>query len=274
MVERPPRSLGSVITEPSNAYQGVAAAWASGPAVMYDTLASIAIAGVASELRGRAVLDVGAGTGALCRALRVAGALPFAVDTSPDMLGQVGNAAVLAIAGDMCALPFPDSSFDAAVSGFAISHIDTPADALAEMHRVVRPRGRVIATVFGEADGRVSKDVIDDVAQAFGFHPPDWYVQLKTRTEPQSNTPELLRGCAATAGLDDIAVADVTVDSGLATPEAITAYRTGLAHLAPFVRSLPAQRRAEFIETAVAAVRTRGQAVRPRVLVLSSRVPA
>ena len=139
---------------------------------------------------------------------------------------------------------------------------------------MVRPHGRVIATVFGEADARASKDVIDEVAREFGYQPPDWYVQLKTRTEPRSNTPTLLRGCAESAGLDDIDVADLTVDSGLATPEAITAYRTGLAHLAPFVTSLPAPRRAEFIDRAVAAVRERGQAVWPRVLVLSSRVPA
>ncbi len=263
-----------VITQPRNAYQGVATAWASGPAVMYDTLASVALADVARDLRGCSVLDVGAGTGALCRALRVAGAIPYAVDTSADMLGEVGDAAVLAVAGDMCALPFADRCFDAAVSGFAISHIDAPADALAEMGRVVRHGGRVIATVFGEADARVSKDVVDEVARAFGYRPPDWYVHLKTRTEPQSNTPELLQACAETAGLDDIDVADVTVDSGLTTPEAITAYRTGLAHLAPFVSSLPAARRAEFIARAVAAVRVRGQAVRPRVLVLSSRAAA
>lgn len=263
-----------MITDPSNAYQGAAAAWAGGPAVMYDTLASVAIAEVASELQGASVLDVGAGTGALCRALRAVGAVPFAVDTSPDMLGEVGEAAVLAVAGDMCALPFTDRCFDAAVSGFAISHIDAPERALDEMRRVIRPRGRVIATVFGEADARASKDVIDEVAREFGYRPPDWYVQLKTRTEPRSNTPGLLRACAEAADLDDIEVADITVDSGLATPEAITAYRTGLAHLAPFVASLPAARRTEFIRRAVAAVRERGQAVWPRVLVLSSCAPA
>ncbi len=154
------------------------------------------------------------------------------------------TAAVLAIAGDMCALPFADCCFDAAVSGFAISHIDAPEDALVEMRRVVRGHGRVIASVFGEAEGRVSKDVVDEVARQFGYEPPDWYVQLKTRTEPKSNTPALLRRCAEAAGLEDIDVADLTVDSGLATPEAIVAYRTGLAHLAPFVDSLSASRRA------------------------------
>jgi hypothetical protein len=44
--------------------------------------------------------------------------------------------------------------------------------------------------------------------------------------------------------------------------------------MAPFVASLSDSTRAEFVEHAVAAVRKRGQAVRPRVLVLSSRVPA
>jgi ubiquinone/menaquinone biosynthesis C-methylase UbiE len=274
MVERASRRMASVITDPSNAYQGAATAWANGPAVMYDTLASVAIAGVAGELRGTSVLDVGAGTGALCRALREVGAVPFAVDTSVDMLGQVGDAAAIAIAGDMCALPFADRCFDAAVSGFAISHIDVPEQALVEMRRVVRARGRVIASVFGEAEHRASKDVVDEVAQQFGYHPPDWYVQLKTRTEPKSNTPALLRACAESAGLEHVDIDDLTVDSGLATPEAIVAYRTGLAHLAPFVHSLSASRRAEFIDRAVAAVRERGQAVWPRLLVLSSRVPA
>ena len=61
-----------------------------------------------------------------------------------------------------------------------------------EMRRVVRPRGRVIAAVFGEAPDGASKDAVDEVARDFGFQPPAWYVELKTRTEPRSNTPALL----------------------------------------------------------------------------------
>ena len=108
----------------------------------------------------------------------------------------------------------------------------------------------------------------------FGFEPPAWYIGLKTRTEPLSNTPALLAARAGSAGLEGIEVADVIADSGLDTPESITAYRTGLAHIAPFVESLPPAQRTEFFECAVAAVRERGQPVRPRVLILSSRVPA
>jgi SAM-dependent methyltransferase len=266
--------MESLTDQPGNAYQGVAAAWASGPAAMYDRLASVAISPVADRLRGATVLDVGAGTGALCRALRGAGAIPIAVDTSRDMLDLIGDAAAHALVGDMCALPFTGHRFDAAVSGFAISHIEAPEDALSEMHRVVRPGGCVIACVFGEAPASASKDVVDEVARDFGFRPPHWYFQLKTGTEPRSNTPALLRRCAESAGLVDNHIADVIVDSGLETPESIAAYRTGLAHVAPFVASLPGPQRAAFIDRAVAAVRERGQPVRPRVLVLSSRVPA
>jgi SAM-dependent methyltransferase len=273
-VERAPPRVESLTTGPGNAYQGAAAAWARGPEVMYDRLASFAIARVANQLRGASVLDVGAGTGALCRALRTAGAIPVAVDTSRDMLGLVGGAAAHSLVGDMCALPFSGGRFDAAVSGFAISHIDAPQEALTEMRRVVRSRGWVIASVFGEAPASASKDAVDEVAVDFGFTPPAWYVRLKTRTEPRSNTPALLRGCAQAAGLDDIDVADVNVDPGLDTPESVVAYRTGLAHVAPFVASLPGPQRAEFFDLAVAAVRERGQPVRPRVLVLSSRVLA
>jgi hypothetical protein len=142
------------------------------------------------------------------------------------------------------------------------------------MSRVVRPCGWVIAAVFGAGPASASKDAVDEVARDFGFRPPDWYVGLKTRTEPLSNTPAMLRGCAEAAGLEAIDVADLTVDSGLDSPEAITAYRSGLAHVAPFVASLPASRRTEFVDRAVAAVRERGQPLRPRILVLSSRVPA
>lgn len=266
--------MESVGAEPSSAYEGVAAAWARGPAALYDRLASVAIAGVADDLRGATVLDVGAGTGALCRALRAANAIPVAVDTSQDMLSLIGDAATLSLAGDMCALPFAGGRFDAAVSGFAISHIEAPEQALAEMHRVVRPRGRVIAAVFGAAPPSAAKDAVDEVARDFGYQPPAWYVVLKTGTEPRSNTPELLRACAETAGLHDIDVVDITVDSGLDNPESITAYRTGLAHIAPWVASLPEPRRTEFTGRAVAAVRARGQTVRPRILVLSSRVAA
>ena len=75
--------MESLTIEPRDFYEGVATAWASGPAAMYDRLAIGCDLGASlTSFRGAIVLDVGAGTGALCRALRASGAIPIAVDMS------------------------------------------------------------------------------------------------------------------------------------------------------------------------------------------------
>lgn len=256
------------------AYEGSAAAWAGGPARLYERLAERIVAPLAAELNGALVIDVGAGTGAVCRALRAGGARPVALDASADMLAHGGGAAVISVIGDMLALPFLDCTFDAAVSAFAISHVDMPQRALAEMGRVVRRGGRVVVAVFGASPANPSKDVVDDVASRFGYRRPAWYAALKTRSETLSNTPELLRACAEASGLRAVHVDDIVVESGLDSPGEIVEYRIGMAHLAPFMGSLSAERRAELVRQAISEVRERGQAVRPRVLILSSRTSA
>jgi len=216
------------------------------------------------------VLDAGAGTGAVCRALRDARATPIALDSSADMLAQIGSA-TLAVVGDICAQPFLDASFDAAVSTFTISHLENPEQALLETRRVVRPQGLVIAAVFGATSSNASKDAVDRIAVEYGFVAPAWHETLKTRTEPLTNVPGRLRACAEAAGLRDVSIDDVIVDPGLDSPEALVEYRIGMAHLAPFVSSLAAGERELFIRRATAEVARSGQAIRPRVLILSSR---
>jgi SAM-dependent methyltransferase len=262
------------LTELRTAYDGSGAAWARGPSRLFDLLANRVIEQFAAHLRGATVLDVGAGTGAVSRALQRAGASPVALDASADMLAHVGDSALLTVVGDICSLPFLDATFDAAVGAFVISHVDDPVRALAEMRRVVRAPGLIVAAVFGAASANASKDVIHDVAVQYGFEPPAWYRHLKAQTEPLSNTPDLLRGCAHSASLEAVVVDDIDVDSEISAPEDIVEYRTGMAHLAPFVNSLTAVQRECFLRDATSAVRERGQPIRPRVLIMSSRCPA
>jgi SAM-dependent methyltransferase len=217
------------------------------------------------------VLDAGAGTGAVCRALSAAGATPVALDVSADMLAHIGNAAKHAVVGDICVQPFPDASFDAAVSAFTISHLENPEQALLETRRVVKARGLVIAAVFGAVPSNASKDVVDRLAAEYGFVAPAWHETLKMRTEPLTNTPALLRACAEAAGLRSVGIEDVSVDPGLDSPLALVEYRIGMAHFAPFVSSLATADRAAFIRRAAAEVTRSGQAIRPRVLILSGR---
>ncbi|HEY8672172.1 MAG TPA: class I SAM-dependent methyltransferase [Candidatus Dormibacteraeota bacterium] len=259
------------MTEVRAAYERAGDAWSRGPSRLYDQLALRIVESAGEQLRGTLVLDAGAGTGAVCRALRSAGATAIALDAAAGMLAHIGNAALLSVVGDICAQPFLAASFDAAVSAFTISHLEAPERALGEMRRVVRARGLVVAAVFGAAAPNASKDVVDQVAAEHGFVAPAWYVTLKACTEPLTNTPERLRACAEAAGLQSVSVADVTVDPGLDSPEAMVEYRLGMAHVAAFVSSLEADERESLVRDATAAVARRGQAIRPRVLILSSR---
>jgi ubiquinone/menaquinone biosynthesis C-methylase UbiE len=259
------------VTELRRAYEHAGDAWARGPSRLYDRLAVRVIESAGKQLLGCVVLDAGAGTGAVCRALGSVGAEAIALDASADMLVHIGDAAMLAVVGDICAQPFLAASFDAAVSAFTISHLESPERALSEMRRVVKPTGLVVAAVFGAAPSNASKDVVDLVAAKYGFVAPAWHDMLKTRTEPLTNTPELLRACAEAAGLASIAIEDITVDPGLDSPAAMVEYRLGMAHFAAFIGSLAAAKREALVRDATAEVAGRGQAIRPRVLILSSR---
>ena len=50
--------------------------------------------------------------------------------------------------GDVQALLFPDESFDCALSGWMLYHVPDVDRALAELARVLRPGGRLVATTY------------------------------------------------------------------------------------------------------------------------------
>ena len=258
----------------SATYEGVARAWAAGPSRVYDRLADALVAAYPAPIAGQRVLDVGAGTGAVSRAVQRRGGIPAAVDAAPDMVAHMRANGIDAVTGDLLALPFDDATFDGAVAAFSVSHVDEPVRALKEMRRVVHPRGVVVVGLFAAAPANAAKAIVDAVAERFGYVAPAWYLRLKRDLEPLTNTPELLADCARRAGLDEVAVAEQVVDTGVTEPADIVAARIGMAHLAPFVDGLEASRRDAFIAAATAAVAEDPQPLRPLVLVMSSRVRA
>ena len=93
------------------------------------------------------VLDVGCGTAELASVLapRLPGVEYVGVEVSPLALHTaiaLGRSGAF-LAADAERLPFPDGSFDAVVSLYALEHFAHPREALAEMARVVRPGGLV-----------------------------------------------------------------------------------------------------------------------------------
>jgi ubiquinone/menaquinone biosynthesis C-methylase UbiE len=90
------------------------------------------------------VLDLAAGTGKLTRLLAQLGAEVVAVEPVDEMRGRLVETVpgVEALAGTAEAIPLPDESVDAVTVGQAFHWFDGDA-ALAEIHRVLRPPGRL-----------------------------------------------------------------------------------------------------------------------------------
>ncbi|MGE0698751.1 MAG: bifunctional demethylmenaquinone methyltransferase/2-methoxy-6-polyprenyl-1,4-benzoquinol methylase UbiE [Hyphomicrobiaceae bacterium] len=109
------------------------------------------------------VLDLAGGTGDVAlRIVRAGGTGTTAVicDISPEML-EIGrrkvDAAGLAdritlVEGNAEALPFADGTFDAVTIAFGIRNVTHIDLALAEMHRVLMPGGRLLVLEFSHVD--------------------------------------------------------------------------------------------------------------------------
>lgn len=95
-------------------------------------------------LTGGLVLDLGCGTGSAGAALRRAGAMVVGADLALPCLMEASRRLDAVVRCDASRLPFRDGAFDAIVSRGALHHIESPAAALAEARRVLRPGGRAL----------------------------------------------------------------------------------------------------------------------------------
>jgi len=113
---------------------------------------------------GASVLDVGCGTGTLAIAAkrRVGGqGRVHGIDASPEMIARAKEKAskagfeVLFENGLAEALPFPDGEFDIVLATVMLHHLPRipRQQCAAEVRRVLRPGGRVLAVDFGAGTG-------------------------------------------------------------------------------------------------------------------------
>lgn len=134
-----------------------------------------------NRLPGRAVLEVGVGTGLALphydRVKRITG-----IDLSAEMLEQarrrvseygLNNVEALREM-DAEATEFPDAAFDTAVAMFVASVVPHPRQLLAEMRRVVRPGGHILfVNHFAASKGPrwwIERAMIP-ASRALGWHP-------------------------------------------------------------------------------------------------------
>lgn len=124
----------------------------------YSRLLAPQTADLAGITAGQHALDVGCGPGALTTELvtRLGPEAVAAVDPSEPFVAAArdrhpGVDVRLAPAEH---LPFPDSAFDAALAQLVVHFMADPVAGLAEMRRVTRPGGVVVACVWDHAGGK------------------------------------------------------------------------------------------------------------------------
>ena len=179
------------------------------------------------------VLDVGVGTGNLARPalarwpdIRVTG-----VDASREMVTTVE--ALIEDAGDdlrdrftgavafAAEMPFPDASFDLAMSSFVLQLVPSRAKALREIRRVLRPGGR-FAYVTWLVDERAFKPdrIFDRLLDEFGFQDDEGRPRTGDIPSVERAVAELRR-----AGYRDATASRATLDHAF-TIESYIAFLT------------------------------------------------
>jgi SAM-dependent methyltransferase len=154
---------------------------------------------------GERVLDIACGTGLVT--LRAAEAVASGEVIGTDISEQMVNAArevsngvanVRYERGEAERIEFEDESFDVVLCGLGLMYVPSPAEALAEFRRVLRPRGRASVAVWGRRAGCGWADIFPIVDS-----------RVKSEVCPaffQLGTGETLEQLMETAGFRDVTV--------------------------------------------------------------------
>ena len=107
-------------------------------------------------VKGKTVLELAAGTGLIAKNIVNAAAHIEATDASVEMIAEAKrnnqSAKLHFSVQDMFCLPYADKSFEAVIVSNALHIVPQPEKALAEIHRVLKDDGVLIAPTFTHAE--------------------------------------------------------------------------------------------------------------------------
>ncbi|HEX4565753.1 MAG TPA: ubiquinone/menaquinone biosynthesis methyltransferase [Vicinamibacterales bacterium] len=109
-------------------------------------------------------LDLACGTGDIAFGLAERGARVTGLDLTIRMLQLArakmpGRPRVAYLAGDMMTLPFGDAQFDLVTAGYGLRNVPRLEPAIAEIHRVLRPGGRLLSLDFNRPANPVKRGI-------------------------------------------------------------------------------------------------------------------
>jgi ubiquinone/menaquinone biosynthesis C-methylase UbiE len=258
---------------PADHYARSGERWALGAELVYGPIAAELVETSPHPLAGRIVLDAGAGTGAASAALRGRRARPLAVDLSAGMLAWHAASRPPCAVADIRALPLGTRSVDDAVAAFVLNHLTDPDVGLAELARVTRPGGAVLAVVFGNDSHSDARDRIDTAALAAGWQIPDWYRQMKAAAAPILGTAAAMGAAARAAGLTAVHAEERQLDVGVTQPGQLVRYRLSNPIFADWLDRVGPQRAQAFVVRAEEAVGRAMAPFRPSVVFLRALAP-
>jgi SAM-dependent methyltransferase len=164
-----------------------------------------AVLDAAGAGEGTRLLDIGCGTGLTLVLAAERSAVPSGLDVSPGLLGVARERLPDADLreGDMETLPFDDEAFDAVVGVNAFQFAGDPRRALRESVRVVRPGGRVVASLFAAPERSQSTAVHEAMSALI---PP---AEAGDHAPYALSAPGNLEAAMADAGLEVVAEGEV-----------------------------------------------------------------
>lgn len=195
------------------------------------------------------ILDVGCGTGNLTFSLAQNRniAAVTGIDMSPVYVEHAKHhnrdSRLDFQVGDACTLPFPDASFDHALSMLVLQFVPKGDLAIREMRRVTRPGGTIAATAWDARGGLVTYRIFFDTAAMLDPNGSERRAKICTRPFTR---PGELAGAWQDAGLQDVVEAMLTIRMDFTSfADFWTPYEGKDGPIADYVDSLTEERKAK-----------------------------
>jgi SAM-dependent methyltransferase len=215
---------------------------------------------------GERVLDVGCGTGNLAMALAENPRIRAVdgIDFSPEYVEYASRRSHASRpsfrVADACALPFPDGSFDHALSMLVLQFIPDPERAIREMKRVTRSGGTVAAATWDTQEYALHRMFFGTAAE---FDAKAREIRAVSCARPMARSEGLLNGWR-NAGLEDVVLDRLTIAMDFASFADFWAPFEGRdGPYAQYFSTLDAQNQAK-LRSMVEAVYRNGQPDGPR----------